>query len=76
MRAIRTADDLAFVMLDHIRLGMRLQRELDQAADECEGKTQQEINRIVRRRLDNVFNNTDQANKVNKHDNITSNRNH
>jgi len=55
MRAIRTADDVAIVMLDHIRLGMRLQRELDKAADECEGKTQKEINGIFHRRLNRVF---------------------
>jgi hypothetical protein len=65
MRAIRTADDVAIVMLDHIRLGMRLQRELDKAADECEGKTQGEINRIFHRRLNKVFK-TDQTKQGNK----------
>ena len=63
MRKVRTADDLAIVMLDHIRLGMRLQRELDEAADECEGKTQEEINRIFRRRLDRVFKSDRNKNK-------------
>jgi phytoene/squalene synthetase len=56
MSAIRTTDNLAVEMLRHVRLGVELQRELDQAADECEGKTQQEISEIYRRRLDKVFN--------------------
>jgi hypothetical protein len=66
MMQIRTADDLAIVMLDYIRLGMRLQRELDEAADECEGKTQQEINRIFHRRLNRVFKSDQIKKKGNK----------
>jgi len=52
-----TADriDLARVMLDHVRLGVELQRALDRAADECEGKTRQEVSEIYRWRLDRIF---------------------